>query len=496
MPKDSKKSKKEVNSDDENNEEVEETTTTKKSSKNTKVEQQTEHNSDDVRTIQAEDVNIKKNFSIGPVLDSDEDVTQNVAFPRYKYPPLKKGGEPDVNRFIVVTKPMHMLQGGIPKIHEKWRPTDDKCMYFWLPHIPEDEGSNELFTNVFNPLDEFLKENATSKDKDGKPFIHKIVKGVPKGLGKLHYSAGVKKFIPGKSDDDDGESDDGKDKTTSQEYNRIKVRFALVYDKAKKGKQSAQKIKTRLYLNNDDGTPRDEPEPADTLAEFRKHFVWKSKVQFVLEINKFWIKKDGDQKLDGKKECSWTVKCLQLLVLEKPATMGASLSRSVFGNYGVKKQIKNDSDDEDDDDDDNKSTKSDESEEDTKTSKKVKNAKDSKKGKDTKKGKKDESDDDSASYSEKEEEKVTSKKQKDSKNAKDAKKGKKDESESENEEDSGKSDDEEEDTKKKSKKEVKGKGKKVESESESDSDSSDSDSESEKDTKKKGKQSGGKSKGK
>jgi len=80
--------------------------------------------------------------------------------------------------------------------------------------------------------------------------------------------------------------------------------------------------------------------PIKTLADLRKQLVWKCEVQFALEINKFWAKRAKNS--DKKKECSFTVKCVQMLILNKPINQVASqLSSSVFGNFGVSKKESN-----------------------------------------------------------------------------------------------------------------------------------------------------------
>jgi len=117
-------------------------------------------------------------------------------------------------------------------------------------------------------------------------------------------------------------------------YRRVKVRLATVFDK-NITKDQPWKIKTIVFTCDENGDPKETPETINCLDDLRKIFVWKSKVQFALEINKFWSTKNKE---DGVRKCSMTIKCLQMFILERPEYNKAPsvLSRSVFGS--VKKQ--------------------------------------------------------------------------------------------------------------------------------------------------------------
>jgi len=261
-------------------------------------------------------------YKLDRIMDDNSEQTQLVAFPRYQH-----------DRFHFVTSPIVMSKGGIPKISEKWRPTDNHCMYFWLPFDENDEGSKEVFENVFIPVDEF--NNGKIMTENNKDFVYKVdPKGVKKPMKSLFYSHAIK-MSPSSGADDDDVDVTNTDKNKNVPYKRVKVTFATEYNKNRVA-TDPKKIKTVLYVNNPDGSEKDEPENVSSLADFRKHFVWKCTVQFVLEINKFWIKKDIDAKLQNRRECSFTVKCLQMLILNKPEQQVMQLTRSVFGNYGKK----------------------------------------------------------------------------------------------------------------------------------------------------------------
>lgn len=291
--------------------------------------------------VQAENFDVSK-YSLDPIFEEkstgaksdNKGSAQSIAFPKYDYGAEGKvnNGKSTRDKFIVVTKPIKMAFGGIPKVDEQWRPTNNHCNYFWLPYVLDDEGSTELFEKVLAPLDaHHIQKIDTEGNKD---FFYKEVEGKKKAPKDLEYLPGVR---TSKGSDDDDSNDDKADgendkKSVSKQYKRLKVRMDTVFDKTRKADDKSDlKIKTRLFLNNEDGTAKEDYESIDSLDGFREHFGWNCVAQFALEFNKFWAKKAGDAK--GRKECGYTVKCTQILIIER--SQGGSplqeLGRSVFG---------------------------------------------------------------------------------------------------------------------------------------------------------------------
>jgi hypothetical protein len=101
-------------------------------------------------------------------------------------------------------------------------------------------------------------------------------------------------------------------------WDRIKVRLDTKYD-AGLGPNDVREIKTKVFLGNNE-----EPEKTPLLTDVEKLFMWNCTAQFVLNLNKAWIKKIDD------KACSITIKCLQLGVTEQPEHVQ---------NTGVAKQL-------------------------------------------------------------------------------------------------------------------------------------------------------------
>jgi hypothetical protein len=81
-----------------------------------------------------------------------------------------------------------------------------------------------------------------------------------------------------------------------------------------------------------DGSYKDTAEPITSLDDIRKYFVKNCKVQFALQINKFWISNDVT---NYKKmyDCGYTIKCREIRILEYP---GKYKNKSMFAKYNTK----------------------------------------------------------------------------------------------------------------------------------------------------------------
>ena len=78
-------------------------------------------------TIKAEDFNID-NFSVAQIEKESSEAKQRYAFVKY-----------NGQRFIIQSKPIQILCGGIPKVDktedvkkQSFRPTNAHCLYLWL----------------------------------------------------------------------------------------------------------------------------------------------------------------------------------------------------------------------------------------------------------------------------------------------------------------------------------------------------------------------------
>jgi len=430
-------------------------------------------------SVKAADFDVK-NYRLEPIKESKDfqgGGSQYNAFPRYIYNKSKNGdtdkAESECQRMIVITKPIKISKGGVPKVDGQFRKTENDCLYFWLPLLDNDEGGKELYDHVLGPLDEY---NDKKINKEGnKNFVVRVDEKSGKTLPikQLKYSLCAKEYTPGLNDGEDvSDDEDTKKKSKDKDgnpkedekpkedgYKRVKVRLATLFEKDI-DENAPKKIKTRVFINDTNGAPKEQPEKINTMTDIRKFFLWNCTAQFALEFNKFWVMKNLDHDTKVRK-CSIGVKCIQMYISIMPefSKVGNELGMSVFGFKP--KQIEN---------------KKEESDEDSDSNSKKKQSK----GKVDKKKAESESDEESGSDNSDESSEDETPKEQSKKGAKEVKKEtKKSESESDNDSDkeSDESDksgeDSDSDSKKKSAKKVAPK-------------KDDSDEDSDNDTKKKG----------
>jgi hypothetical protein len=308
----------------------------KDSKKETKQETSNATEEGSLKNVHDSDFNVD-NYKLGAILvtKDNQKATQDNAFPRYVY---EDGNE---ERCIVITDTISMDRGGIPKIDDNWRPTDNHCLYFWLPWLKNDAGSNQLFENVIKPIDDKNNEEINVKHNKDK-FVYKIGEGKTKvGIKKLKYRSLISEIDPSKNGNDEDDSDDEKKSSKGGDnegkYKRIKVKFSLNYNKDAK-KDDPKEIKTTVFINNEDGNCKEYPETITCLQDIRNLFTWKCKVKFALEFNKFWIMRTEE---DGVRKCGITVKCLQMYITERSkSSLSASLNLNIFGFGKLKNAIK------------------------------------------------------------------------------------------------------------------------------------------------------------
>lgn len=275
------------------------------------------------------------------------------AFPRYVYD--SKGDNEIGERMIVITQPIKILKGGLPKKDGKFRKTDNQCMYFWLP-LDQCKGGKDLDEKVLRPLDEF-NDKKINEEKNESKFVAKLgAEGKLVPLKKLKYLQCAKYFDPTQyggddGDDNDDNNDDNKKKYSgdkSDGYRRVKVRLATLFDDNSKPDDD-HVIKTLVHINDENGNPKKKAEEISSLEDLRKLFRWKCTAQFALEFNKFWIMKSES---DSVRKCGIGVKCLEMHISEIPEYSGTSseLGIGVFG-FGQDQKPSNKSSDESDDSD-------------------------------------------------------------------------------------------------------------------------------------------------
>ena len=250
--------------------------------------------------INANEFDIKK-FYVKPVEEKMGTKSQYMAFPKIKGKTSK-----DDESVIIVTEPIKMTKGGIPKIDGEYKKSDKDREFFWLGEDKTQQACVDLF-NGLRKIDErysdLIGSNSESK------VIHLLKDGKKEPLDKLEYVSLVR---------ESGTPDNAKDSEKQYEpYDRIKVRFSTKYD-ADKAEGEPSEITTHLFLLDNE-----EPESYTSVTDFEKSLRWNCEARFVLMVNKFWAMKALKNK---KRECGFTVKCLQIYIT-KVSTSGAGVTQ-------------------------------------------------------------------------------------------------------------------------------------------------------------------------
>ena len=343
--------------------------------------------------IECDDFEEKKFDIMKGFVDHGSDSSGFTMFPKYKY----DSGE-DTLSFI--TGEIELCYGGIPKTDDKYRKTDDACLYFWVPLSARNGVKNKGGISLYNALskiDKITKKSINSRT-DFLKVIDKSGKSVVKTKKNLAYTPCVREYTPGagNEDDEDEEKSDDDEDDKKEKFWRLKAKIdieskwdstAKKYDAEKK-----TKIKTVVSLLDKHGKIKPKPEKLSVLDDMRRFVTFGSTVIMQLDLVKTFLSRGAIGA--GKEKMIIHTFVVKQIVVIKQGSGGANkiVSSSVFQGYPIGKAADNSDDDSDDVSDDEKSKK--------------KNKKKSKKDSD------DESDDDSDDDSKKK--KLVKKSKKDS----------------------------------------------------------------------------------
>lgn len=295
-------------------------------------------------------------------MEMNPEAAQLTCFPKYLYPDEENDLELTSENFekhgeqaILVTQPIKIVRGGIPKFNSQFH-TDGidsmKRAYFWIPKNSEDPNSMELF-DCIQRIDDYMFDEINTKKNNNAVICVLNKKKKRVALRGITYTRMITTAKPGSDleiDDDDDDDNKGKKKNTNKNnkkefipWERIKARFATLYDENLKP-DDQKEITTQVYV----GTKED-PENCKTVSEVEKHFMWGCTAQFALVLNKVWIQKTEDKK------CSIGIKCIQIGVTEQPeykrSNTSKQLNRRLFGSVPNTNTAKSSANDDDDDGD-------------------------------------------------------------------------------------------------------------------------------------------------
>lgn len=291
-------------------------------SKNSKSQKENQPSkAPEMNKVTTDEFNVK-NFSIEPLICGPES-SQYSGYCRYDFGKKKKmtatekaenGSTKD--RCIFVTKAIKIERGGIPSHSEKYRPTDNDRLYFWL-NLDQDEGGRDLHDKVLKPLDDLFAEKINKKGNVDFMMETKKDKSLAP-IKKLSFQPSVKMSMT--SDDDDGTK-------KLEPYQRVKVKLSTFFEEGA-NKSTPQKIKTKVFV---DGSSK--PVEITCLKDLTEQFPWGCTAEFALEVNKTWAMKVESK---GSRDCGYGLKCVAIKVLSKPKQSAqAQVSASIFGGDAV-----------------------------------------------------------------------------------------------------------------------------------------------------------------
>jgi hypothetical protein len=292
-------------------------------------------NSNKINLVKCEDFNIN-NFSLPPIDADRSSKTHYHIFPRYKYNDTE-----DV--CVLVTKPIKITKGGIPKLDQEFRTSDFDREFMWLGFDENQEGCKELF-NVFKQIDKkygskitYNLKNDVNPNKDTK-----IILLDKKPLNHLKYNSIVKMSIKG-----------GEKNINDKEYipyERCKLKFIKKFNKDRKGNdKSPHELATSLFVGKD-------KEAKNTLypTDIEQYLRWGCTATFLLHFTKMHITKNDKDSMGETKlrDCAFDVSIAQVVIVEEAPQGGLGISK-------YRERIIDASDDSSDENNKNKNDKKD-----------------------------------------------------------------------------------------------------------------------------------------
>jgi hypothetical protein len=264
------------------------------------------YNADECSTITPLELNIDR-FGLKPNPYEYDFPRTNFINYLYNYDlePTKENIENKGRSLIVITKPIKITKGGIPRCEYVSRclnltgPDDTRRGYFY---IPKNDDSKELFDMV-EKIDDYLY-NEINVQKNMNDVLKVSYHGKTVRSRGVNYSRIITTRKP-PPEDDWNQDQKRNQKKKYDEWDYIKVKFSTTYDK-NLGYDDPKEINTKLYIGDNP-----DPEPCTRLSDYEKHFKLGSTIQFALMFSKLWIS-------SNPKQCGIGIKCVQLCVTKKP----------------------------------------------------------------------------------------------------------------------------------------------------------------------------------
>jgi len=323
-----------------------------KQAKHVEEEEQVEQEEESVKSIPCTEFEVERLYFRSQ--EPNKEATQLMCFPKYLFQDDENDHELTPENFeahgenaIVVTGPIKMIKGGIPRYNQKYHPEGKDSMkrtYFYIPKNEEDPNSVELF-ECAQRIDDYMHNEINVKKNSAGVLCVLNSKKKRIALKGITYKRMITTAKPGSDLELDLEEDTPKNtKFPKKEFvpwDRIKVRFSTLYDE-NLGPNDLKDINTQIYVGN-----KEEPENCKTISDVEEHFMWNCTAQFALMFNKAWVQKNDE------KGCGIGVKCVQIGITEQPefkrSNTSKQLNKRLFAASGPVKKSSNDNDEEEED---------------------------------------------------------------------------------------------------------------------------------------------------
>ncbi len=254
--------------------------------------------------------------------------SQITCFLKYQYNDTTKKlnrGNNDGEKLLMVTKPIKIVRGGIPRHNSQYHGADEnstKRAYFYIPKNLEDPNSMELF-DAIDRFDDYMEEEINTKKNANGILCYKGTNGNDVKCKGITYVRMVSTAQPQTLGDEEG----GK---AFIPWDRIKVKLSTVFDD-KLGPDDRKEINTQVYVETNE-----KPEKISTITDIEKYFKWNCTAQFALDFNKAWVMTNKEKK------CSIGIKCVQIGVTELSdvkSSVSKQINKKLFGGSGPSTKV-------------------------------------------------------------------------------------------------------------------------------------------------------------
>lgn len=238
--------------------------------------------------------------------------SQYTLFPKYKYSQSSGEGnskvEAEEDTLCILTDPIHIGRGGLLKVDDNYRKSDDDCTAIWIP-LQKEHGGNgavtleEMLSNVDKYFDKKISDNKeflVLKNGNSEEAID-FLSYIPL-VREAEKPPGAKDFVP---------------------WLRTKVRIPFKEVKCEDG-TLRKEIDVKLIVPDENGETDENGEiikvkkTTTSITELRKDFTYGCTAQFYLKIKTFWALKTAKSQGKNKtRDCGFKITCEMINITKR-----------------------------------------------------------------------------------------------------------------------------------------------------------------------------------